>query len=306
MFTLVTDFFGNYRGELAALGCAAIWSVATIYFLKLGKEFSSSYLNFYKCLIALILLLVTGILRDGHIPAVAGKALLLLSLSGLVGIGIGDTAYFECLRFLGARRSLLMGILAPPLTGVIAFFFIGEALPPVAWLGILLTISGVAWVVSERTADGPKVPGHLSAGVFSGIFYSVCQAVGSVLTREALLETDVDLLWSVIIRLAAGVIFLLFWVTVRRSPSSRGIWPRKSVKTWSILLWATFIGTYLALIMQQVALKFASAGIAQTLLMTSHLFYLPISWKLGEKLSTRAILGALVGTGGIVLLFLVK
>lgn len=306
MLNTLTDFAGRFQGELAALGCAAIWSVATIYFRRLGKFIPSSWLNFYKCIIALFMLLATGLIRDGLIPSLETSALILLFLSGLVGIGIGDTAYFESLRYLGARRSLLMGILAPPITGIMAYFFIGEALRPMAWLGIILTISGVAWVVSERSEDSPQKKGHLLAGIIFGCFYAVCQAAGSVFTRMALVQTDVDLLWSVIIRLAAGVLFLVAWIGVRRPKP--GSWVRKSgsYKIWGLLTWATFIGTYLALIMQQAALKYASAGIAQTLLMTSHLFILPIAARMGEKISIRAVLGALVGTGGIVLLFMIK
>lgn len=301
------DFLSHFQGELAALGCAAIWSVATLSFKRLGRRISSSYLNFFKCAIALVFLLATALAWHGRFPALGSTAAIFLLASGFIGIGIGDTAYFESLRYLGARRSLLMGILAPPATGLMAFLFIGEALAPASWLGILLTISGVAWVVSERTPDsGPQEAGHLKTGVFFGIFYSICQAAGSVLTRSAFLKADIDLLWSVILRLAAGLIFLILWIIIRKVPIGSWITDKDAVKTWGIFIWATFIGTYMALILQQLALKHANAGIAQTLLMTSHLFILPIMlWK-GEKISPRAVLGALVGTGGIVLLFIVK
>ncbi|MBN2416769.1 DMT family transporter [bacterium] len=301
------EFFSRFQGELAALVCAAIWSVATLYFKMLGRRISSSYLNFFKTAITLPLLLLTVIVGRHQVPHLLSNVSFYLFLSGLVGIGIGDTAYFESLRYLGARRSLLMGILAPPATGLMAYLFIGEALAPAAWLGIVLTISGVAWVVSERTPDsGPQEPGHLKKGVLFGIFYSICQAAGSVLTRSAFLQAETDLLWSVILRLVGGTLFLVFWIAIRKVPL--GSWARGegALKTWGIFIWATFIGTYICLILQQLALKYAHAGIAQTLLMTSHLFILPIIlWK-GKKISPRAFLGALIGTGGIILLFIVK
>jgi len=40
--------------------------------------------------------------------------LLALAVSGAVGIGFGDTMFFESINRLGARRSLLITILAPP------------------------------------------------------------------------------------------------------------------------------------------------------------------------------------------------
>lgn len=305
--TALPDFFSRFHGELAALACAAIWAGATLYFKKLGGKFTASYLNFFKCLIALILILATAVFTMDAVPYIPNRALLLLLASGFVGIGVGDTAYFESLHYLGARRSLLMGILAPPITGFMAFAFLGEALAPLAWLGIILTISGVAWVVSERTPDsGPQESGHLIRGIVFGSFYAVCQAAGSVLTRSAFLSTDIDVLGSVILRLIAGLVFLMIWIVLRRPRLGEWIREKGAIKTWVLITWATFIGTYLALIFQQIALKHANAGVAQTLLMTSHLFIIPIMlWK-GKKISLRALIGALIGTGGIVILFVIK
>jgi drug/metabolite transporter (DMT)-like permease len=75
------------------------------------------------------------------------RSVAFLSLSGAIGIGFGDTAYFASLNCVGARRALLLEALAPPLTALFAGVFLGEILPPSAWLGIALTVVGVAWVV---------------------------------------------------------------------------------------------------------------------------------------------------------------
>ena len=64
---------------------------------------------------------------------------------------------------------------------------------------------------------------------------------------------------------------------------------------------AAFFGTYLAILLQQTALKFTAAGIAQTLAATSPLFVLPIAVWLGELVTVRAVLGVLVAIAGIAL-----
>jgi len=64
---------------------------------------------------------------------------------------------------------------------------------------------------------------------------------------------------------------------------------------------AAFFGTYLAIWLQQTALKFTAAGIAQTLAATSPLFVLPIAVWLGELVTVRAVLGVLVAIAGIAL-----
>ena len=59
---------------------------------------------------------------------------------------------------------------------------------------------------------------------------------------------------------------------------------------------------HLAIWLQQVSRKFASAGIAQTLFSASPLFVLPLAAGSGEKVSFRATLGAFVALIGIGLL----
>jgi drug/metabolite transporter (DMT)-like permease len=72
---------------------------------------------------------------------------------------------------------------------------------------------------------------------------------------------------------------------------------------WLKIGFAVFIGTYLALWLQQVSLKFAAAGIAQTLFATSPLFVIPFALWMGEKVSVRAILGSVLAIIGVSFLF---
>ncbi len=72
------------------------------------------------------------------------------------------------------------------------------------------------------------------------------------------------------------------------------------------IFFAAFAGTYLGIWLQQTAIKFTAAGIAQTLGNTSPLFVLPIAIWMGEQVSLRAILGVAITIGGIGLLFYLR
>jgi len=85
----------------------------------------------------------------------------------------------------------------------------------------------------------------------------------------------------------------------RFSPSSGNIATRR----WLTVFAAVFIGTFMGIWLQQISLKHTAAGIAQTLFATSPLFVIPIVAVMGEKISYRAILGALLATVGVVVLF---
>jgi drug/metabolite transporter (DMT)-like permease len=109
-------------------------------------------------------------------------------------------------------------------------------------------------------------------------------------------------LWAALIRLAAGVIILLVWIIIVKPAGERFTIHRKR-DMWRMVFAATFIGTYVAIWLQQAAFKFTVTGIAQTLISTSPLFVLPFAVRMGEKVTLRAVAGVAVALLGIALLF---
>ena len=132
---------------------------------------------------------------------------------------------------------------------------------------------------------------------------ALAQASGVVLSRAAFVQTDLSPLWAAFLRLAAGALALAVWIPLARKPVGGWLRGKQSGRLWGQLLFAIVIGTYLAVWLQQVALKLTSAGIAQTLLSTSPLFILPFAAWTGERVSLRAAVGAIVALVGIGLLF---
>lgn len=295
------DWIETYKGEIAGLGAALIWAIASSIYVGLGKQMPPLILNFTKSGIAIGFILLTLLLR-GDVPDLSGMSVLLLGLSGAIGIGLGDTAFFASLNALGARRSLLFEALSPSMAAILAGLFLSEQLGLQTWIGIALTLGGVAWVVVERTPNEPRDRSHRWLGIGFGLLAALGQAGGAVLSRAALAGTTVSPLWSTLIRLAAGVLILLVWMVAKRQ-ALRVFQPLRSPRFLAILALTAFSGTYLAIWLQQTALKFTATGIAQALTSTSPLFVIPIAFWAGERVSLRAILGATIALAGIWLLF---
>ncbi|WP_299486861.1 DMT family transporter [Acaryochloris sp. IP29b_bin.137] len=287
-------------GEIAAVCAACLWAIASVIYATLGQQASALALNLGKGVIAILLLVLTiGLQRLGA-PPLAAKNSVLLLLSGAIGIGFGDTVYLEALRHLGARRTLLLGTLAPPMAACLALWFLQEQLSPLAWLGMAVTILGIVWVISERTAKQEKNRYHW-LGLLYALFASLAQAIGAILSRTALENTPISPQWGALLRLLAGVAVVLVWGIFQRQLR---IWWQTMI-TQSVLIRlfaASFAGTYLGIWLQQVSLKYTVTGISQTLNATSPLFVLPIAIILGERVSFRAWLGAITAIMGVGLL----
>ncbi|MBD2108015.1 DMT family transporter [Nodosilinea sp. FACHB-13] len=285
------------RGELAALMAAFLWAVATVVFGRLGKSLSPLVLNLAKGAIALVLLSLTLVLIGQSAAGLDRQAVSILALSGVIGIGLGDTAYFAAINHLGPRRALLLETLAPPLAALLALVFLQETLSGRAWLGIGLTLAGVVWVIAERAPGA--APGRADyRGVLYGVLAALGQATGAVMSRAVLADTEVAPMWSSLLRLGGGFIIIvgiLRW----QGLVVEQLRPLRSPKLLAGVALAAGFGTYLAIYLQQMALKYTATGVAQALTSTSPLFVLPLAAVLGDRVSLRAVVGAVVALAGI-------
>jgi uncharacterized membrane protein len=303
-------------GEICALASSACWAVGSLLFARAGRDAAPFVLNAIKCGIGFALLaLTTTALEGAHWFAAFGTVdVALLALSGLLGLTVGDTLYFESLIRLGPRRALLLLALSAPLTAILAAVMLGEGLGPMAVLGIAVTTAGVAWVVAERAGSSPvpvPVPaseaeavgraGGAGTAVLLGLAGAFAQAIANVLTRSA--SADHPAIGIGSIRIGAAVLGLLVHVLAVRG--SGAVWRTLAApRTMKYLGTATVLSTFLGIWLASAGVRYAPAGVAATLSSTAPVFVLPLAWfALGERLSLRAVLGAAVAVSGIALLF---
>ena len=306
-----SNLFEQYVGEIAALTAAFLWALSSVVYSLLGRKIPPLQLNFLKGIIAIALLCLTILWQGKTSVNFSLSPVIFLALSGIVGIGLGDTAYFSALNNLGARRTLLMETLSPVMGAFFALVFLGEQLTINSWCGILLTMLGVAWVISERSPLSATSDRAWQKGIGWGIIAALTQAIGAVLARFALVESNISPLWSSLIRLLGGnaIVFLLLlrpsiWSNrVVKQEQDKQPQNYLSVRVFGIITLAAFGSTYLGIWLQQTSLKFAPTGIAQTLLATSPLFIIPIAALRGERITLRGIIGVAIAILGIGLLF---
>ncbi|NEQ65876.1 MAG: DMT family transporter [Symploca sp. SIO1B1] len=299
---LLNFWITDLPGELAALGAACLWAIATIIYGRLGRDYPPLELNLLKGVIAIALIILTLFLSNEQLQTLDFSSCVLLMLSGVVGIALGDTANFAAINCLGPRRAILMETSAPPLVAIIALIFLQEKLTITDWCGIFVTVIGIAWVVTEQVPNSTVKQEQLFKGIGFGFLAAIAQATGAVISRAVLTQTTISPLFSAFWRLSGGVIILLLFTGLFRRKFSPQLTSLPTKKALGAIFLAAFIGTYLAIWLQQTAFKFTTAGIAQTLLATSPLFVLMIVVWMGEVVSLRAIAGVLVAIGGVALL----
>jgi drug/metabolite transporter (DMT)-like permease len=316
------NFLLQHRGELAALTAAAIWAISSAVYGQLGKQITPLTLNFTKGILAIGYLVITMLLTGEKLSIAPAQWWLfapapwwLLFLSGLVGIAWGDTFFFMALNSIGARLTLLINILSPVITALLASIYLQEHLALVNYLGIGLGVAGVAGVIFDRTQA--EQPQQYWQGVGWAILSALANSIASICSRQAMLAGDLSPTVTTLVRLLAGtfgILLLMLWPKFGRKSSPVfdrpfSIWPNHlqlalpNRSMWLQLAVIAFFSTYLGIGLQQTALKYTAAGIAQTVGSTSPLFVLVYDWWQGAKISWRSICWAMVAIGGMSLLF---
>jgi drug/metabolite transporter (DMT)-like permease len=288
-------------GELAALAASGLWAFASILWTRLGAHTAPLPLNFVKTGLAAIMLAV-GIPLAGASFDASSTDLLLLAASGVLGLTLGDTAYFHALQNIGPRRTLLIWTLTPFVTALMAWAALDEPLTAHLSGAILLTIGGVALVVTDR-ASSKHVSGRVAVGVTFALLSVGAQAGSNVVVKFA--GADVGAFSASVVRLAAGTAGLGVQLgLLRRLGEAMG--PLKEGRSVATVVVATFFGTVLGIWFSVYGVLHSSqVAVAATLNSLSPIFVLPLSWwLLGERFGARAVAGAFVAVAGVAALAL--
>jgi len=252
-------------------------------------------MNLAKGLLGL-LYLGAALLFVGFVP-VDGITLGLLVSSGVVGIALGDTFFFQALVRLDPRLTVVLATVGQVFTVLLAIVVLAERPTLLSWVGMGLVLLGVFWVLWDQL---PKEEGDRRvklAGVGYGLAAAACMAVGIILAKLAV--EDVPALQATTMRLAAGMLALACWggaqgqlVEWLQPFRERGLFKQLVVADLVIILG----GFYLSML----ALELTDASIATVLNATEPLFILPLAvFVLREKLTIHAVLGAIVAVGGV-------
>ncbi|MFT3767642.1 MAG: DMT family transporter [Minicystis sp.] len=306
---------GAVIGEASAIGAAVCWAVGSHLFGRIGRDVPPGAMNLGKCASALVMFAAAGLVMTGRlVPSPPAATLPWLVGSGVVGLAIGDSAYFGAMALIGVRRALLLLSTAPVFAAVGGALFLGEALGRREIAAIAAVLLGVGVVVNEQdgSAKSPAAGGLASsprvslAGVLYGGVAGLSQAVGSLMSRFAM-TSGVNPLDTSLVRLTAGVgaMILVAGLTGRIGGWGRTLGRPRLLAAIGGL---AFVGTFCGLWLSQIAIgRASSTAVASTLLATSPIFALPLGRLLNaERVTLRALGGTALAVAGLVGLTLGK
>ncbi len=292
-------------GEIAALLTAVSWTATMMAFEAAGRRVGSLNVNVLRVAIASVFLAVFGYLQRGLWLPVDASAhnWIWLSVSGLVGLTLGDICLFRAFVLVGARISALVMAFVPMISALISWLFLDEVLSPLDRTGMLLTTAGIVMVVmGKRTNRDGSRSNYSLPGLLLALGGALGQAVGLVFSKYGMGSYDAFAANHIRLLAALAGFVLIFSLT--------GRWRRLAAATrhrsgMAFTTLGSFFGPFVGVSLSLYAVQHTQVGIAATIIALVPIFIIPPSMLLKrEKIGLRDVIGAAVAVGGSALLFI--
>jgi drug/metabolite transporter (DMT)-like permease len=298
-----------FAGELAALATSLCFSIAPTYFTLAAQQLGGLIVNRYRLAVSVLLLLISHWVFFGTpLPLNAGpERWFWFSVSGLIGLVLGDAALFQAFVLIGTRLSMLLFATNPILAAAMAWLFLGERLGALEAAGILVTLAGVALVVTEKQAANEEKSRRreYGLGLTFGFLAAAGQAAG-LITAKLGLAGDYPTLSGQVIRLLTAMLILWAWTIARGQGRSTVAALRSQPFAVRHATLGAFFGPFIGIWFSLVAIQYTEVGVASTLMSLPPIFLLPIGrFVFKETISKRAVTGTIIALAGVAALFLV-
>jgi len=208
--------------------------------------------------------------------------------------------------------------LAPPVAGIAGWLMLGEAMSWHSWLAMLVTLTGIGYSILNRGGESHKLTLQLPLkGVLLGIGAGVGQGVGLVLSKigleyyEASVPADAPEailrlmpFAGTFIRAIFGLIGFTAILALRKSLGKvrEALHDRKGM---SFAALTTFFGPFLGVSLSLMAVQYAKAGIASTLMaLTPVLIIVPYALINKQRITAKEVIGTFITITGVALFFL--
>ena len=291
-------------GYLLAICAAAIWSTVALSATRIVRYFGSYNYNLLR-LLGIIVIFFPYFYINWESLYFNQSIFSAIVLSSIIGIIIGDTFLFVCLKRLGPRRQALLFSMQIPFTIILAEVFL-QTLPSLTELiGCALIFSGILIAIQfNRTIpddDLENIQGNKYTGLFAGIGLALCQSIGIILMKPALQTTDPIIVSYLRVIVAAVIMFgSLFFI------KNNQLWDKmKNIKITLFSIFLGFMGMGVGMTMLIYALKYGNPGVISTLSSTMPIMIIPILWIVTKNYAGHlAVVGATLTCIGASIIFL--
>lgn len=282
-------------GILSALLSACSWAFGTITFERIGKVVPFVGITFLKGVFSIVLMIVLLLVTGGLYP-ISWWEFAFLSISGIIGIAVGDSLFFKSLQDLGAKVQVIFFLLGQVLTMILSLLFLGELLTLEQYIGASILLAGVVITTWGTQTNHP----NKTRGIILGLLSMFCFSISAIMVKAAI--SDVPVITATFYRMVFGTIITLGYGLASKNFKS-WVSPLKDKRLCGLFVLNVIVITYGGFVLSMAAIKFISVSLASVLSATEPIFVLVLSFLMTrEKATKRELIGAAITLIGLYLI----
>tara|TARA_B100001029_G_C15042809_1_gene444882 strand:- start:537 stop:1439 length:903 start_codon:yes stop_codon:yes gene_type:complete len=296
-------------GETLSLLSAFFWACAVIIFKNIGDKVSPIMINAIKNTIGVFLIFITIYLLDMNSINIPTKIdfndIMILLISGTIGLGIADILFLKSLNILGASLTALIDIVYSPFVLFFAFILLGEKLLIIQIFGGFLILFSIIFASYKHQNINLSRLNFLK-GVLIGISALAMMAVCIVLIKPILNKTETisSQLWVAGFRMIPGSITPIILSLIYIKPK-KIIKILKNIEILKPICLGAFFATYLGISFWIIGMANTKASIAAILNQTASFFILILARIfLKEIITMRKLIAIIIASFGSILIII--
>jgi len=297
-------------GELAALGAAICWTASAVLYKEALKKTRPVSANIVRlaCTSGILLFVLAVGGKLGVLASLPLNAAVLASVSGIVGLGLGDTLYMASLKLVGVARAVPITCAYPLFNLLWAIFIVQEYVSPWAIIGAVAILAGIWLIAHEEEATKTETQTKtLAKGVALALATAIMWSVSITMIDVAVTMPEANSFDYALAVNAIRVTAIAVTLMASAPIIDRHLGFLKIERKTLLLLIvggivALAVGWFLLTISLQNTLESRAVPISSTTPLFSTLSAIVL---LRERVTSRNALGSVIIVAGIFLIFLV-
>jgi drug/metabolite transporter (DMT)-like permease len=292
-------------GVLAAIATAVLFASTNVVYKKLGDRITTLEIVATRTFVSLplaIILVLPLFNPDGIFLTFDG--VIILAISMIIGLVIGDFLYFESQERIGVSRAFPIAASYPLLVYLLAAMFLEEPVYPIRVLGAIMVVVGVGLITHDQNIQAKNTLGEDRRKIIIGVAFALITFVAwaiSDLTLQVGLQ-DIDPLDANFVRIIVAT--LIFLPAIPKSSGKSQL--RTDRRLLAIVLLTGFVGFGITLVLFTFAVAYIGATVNSVILAASPLVGTPLSIAfLDEEAPKLIVAGTILAVLGVALVVLI-
>ena len=172
-----------------AIIAAFCWSVSSLISADITRSIGGIVFNRIRLFFVSIMLIIYATIINSW-NTINYDYLIIIILSGFVGIFLGDSLLFVALQKIGPRRNNILFSLAAPFTVILNIVFLEQNMSILNIIGCFIVFFGVVIAIAYGSNNNDHrwelIQGSLKIGIILAILAALCQSIGLILMKPIL------------------------------------------------------------------------------------------------------------------------